>query len=185
VLRFLLGGGLLHQTSALQHEVRRDAVTNDKPPIRQTAAATPAAKFSIEDAAVALVRLARLHNKSASGFDPYAGASTLKPPARKKVLRKLGEWIDAKRKAAEIKRQEAALARPATTGSSKNAWIPRFNRRHERARLCGSSAVTVRNRSVRTNIGSHRHIGGRNAMKTLKTPTQRLADNSAGSTAPK
>jgi hypothetical protein len=121
VHRFLLGGGLLRQNTALQHEVRRDAVTKDKPPIRQTAAATPAAKFSIEDTAVASVRLGRLHNKSASGFDPYAGALTPKPPARKRDLRKLGEWIDAKHKADEIKRQDAALARPATTGSSKKA----------------------------------------------------------------
>ena len=96
-------------------------MTKDKPPIRQTAAATPAAKFSIEDTAVALVRLGRLHNKSASGFDPYAGALTPKPPGRKRDLRKLGEWIDAKHKADEIKRQDAALARPATTGSSKKA----------------------------------------------------------------
>lgn len=119
--RFLLGGGLLRQNTALQHEVRGDAVTKDKPPIGQTAAATPAAKFSIEDTAVALVRLGRLRNKSASGFDPYAGALTAKPPARKRDLRKLGEWIDVKHKADEIKRQDGALAGPATTGSSKKA----------------------------------------------------------------
>jgi len=37
------------------------------------------------------------------GFDPYNGALPQRPVARKKDLRKLGEWIEAKRKAEAIK----------------------------------------------------------------------------------
>jgi hypothetical protein len=96
-------------------------VTKDKPPIRQAVAASPAAELSIEDTAVALVRMGRPHNKSASGFDPYEGRLRPKPPSRKKDLRKLGEWIEAKHKADELKRQEAARAPLADRGSSKKS----------------------------------------------------------------
>jgi len=51
---------------------------------------------------------ARAGPKRASAFDPYAGAVPARPPAAKKDLRKLGEWIKAKRMAEELKRQEEA-----------------------------------------------------------------------------
>lgn len=84
-------------------------MTKDKRPTNDEAAASPSGRLSIEDTCVALARLGR-PNKMASGFDPYAGALAPKPPARKKDLRKLGEWIEAKQKAEELKRQEAALS---------------------------------------------------------------------------
>jgi hypothetical protein len=62
--------------------------------------------FSIEDTAAARARLER-GKRGPSAFDPYAGAVPERPPAAKKDLRKLGEWIKAKRTAEELKRQEA------------------------------------------------------------------------------
>lgn len=88
-------------------------MNKDKPPTNDETAASPPGRLSIEDTCVALARLGR-PNKLASGFDPYAGALTPKPPARKKDLRKLGEWIEAKQKAEELKQQEAALSVPAS-----------------------------------------------------------------------
>jgi hypothetical protein len=88
-------------------------MTKEKTPARDEAAASPSGRLSIEDTCVALARLGR-PNKLAYGFDPYAGALAPKPPARKKDLRKLGEWIGAKQKAEELKRQEAALSVPVT-----------------------------------------------------------------------
>jgi hypothetical protein len=60
-------------------------------------------KLSIEDTNMARVRLKR----APSAFDPYAGALPARPPTAKKDLRKLGEWIKAKRTAEELKREEA------------------------------------------------------------------------------
>jgi hypothetical protein len=54
-------------------------------------------KLTIEDTAVTRPGLAA--NKEAF---PYHGASGQKPSSRKKDLRKLGEWIKAKRKADEL-----------------------------------------------------------------------------------
>jgi hypothetical protein len=61
-------------------------------------------KLSIEDTNMDRARLKR----APSAFDPYAGAAPARPPATKKDLRKLGEWIKAKRTAEELKRQEEA-----------------------------------------------------------------------------
>ena len=118
---FLLARHCYPENNAHQHEVRRDAVTKDKQPIGRTAVDTAAAKLSIDDTPVTLARLGRPPNKLASGFDPYGGALMPKPPARKKDLRKLGEWIEAKHKAEEIKRQEAALALHTGRGSSQKS----------------------------------------------------------------
>jgi hypothetical protein len=60
-------------------------------------------KLSIEDTARTKQRLA----KAKHGSDPYDGALVNKVPSRKKDLRKLGEWLEAKRKADELKRQES------------------------------------------------------------------------------
>ena len=46
--------------------------------------------------------------EGSKGFDPYQGALSAQPPRRKKDLRKVGEWLEAKRRAEELKRQEAA-----------------------------------------------------------------------------
>jgi hypothetical protein len=62
--------------------------------------------FSIEDTAAARARLER-GKRGPSAFDPYAGAVSARPPTAKKDLRKLGDWIKAKRTAEELKRQEA------------------------------------------------------------------------------
>lgn len=118
---FLLARHCYPENNAHQHEIRRDAVTRGKQPIRRAVVDAPAAKLSIEDTVVTLARLARARSKLASGFDPYGGALLPKPPARKKDLRKLGEWIEAKHKADEIKRQEAALALHTGRGSSRKS----------------------------------------------------------------
>jgi hypothetical protein len=60
-------------------------------------------KLSLEDTNMDRARLKR----APSAFDPYAGALPAMPPTTKKDLRKLGEWIKAKRTAEELKRQEA------------------------------------------------------------------------------
>jgi hypothetical protein len=56
----------------------------------------------MEDAATAKARLAQ---KKGSGFDPYQGAFAKQPPRRKKDLRKVGEWLESKRRAEILKRE--------------------------------------------------------------------------------
>jgi hypothetical protein len=63
-------------------------------------------RLSTEDTATARTRLAL--RQGPKGFDPYQGAFSSQPPRRKKDLRKVGEWLEAKRQAEELKRQEAA-----------------------------------------------------------------------------
>ncbi len=43
-----------------------------------------------------------------SRFDPYQGAMTAKPPSRKRDLRKVGEWLEAKRRAERLKKEDTA-----------------------------------------------------------------------------
>jgi len=45
--------------------------------------------------------------QSVSRFDPYQGAMSAKRPSRKKDLRKVGEWIEAKRRAEQLKREDS------------------------------------------------------------------------------
>jgi hypothetical protein len=59
---------------------------------------------------VASTRLRPPREPAASGSNPYQNREQLKPRSRKKDLRKLSEWIEAKRKAEALKRQEAAAA---------------------------------------------------------------------------
>jgi len=40
------------------------------------------------------------------GFNPYGGLLAQKPVSRKKDLRKLGEWLETKRKAEALKQEE-------------------------------------------------------------------------------
>jgi hypothetical protein len=63
-------------------------------------------QLSIEDTATVRARFER-GKPGPSAFDPYAGALPARPPTAKKDLRKLGEWIKAKRTAEELKREEA------------------------------------------------------------------------------
>jgi hypothetical protein len=78
-----------------------------------------AGALSIEAATTAVGRLNLPNPKAAPAFEPYRGAEKSKPPPRKKDLRKLGEWLETKRKAEELKRQEEILASQ-TQRSAKN-----------------------------------------------------------------
>ncbi len=95
-------------------------MTKGKPPIRRAVAGTepPDLDLAIEGAAETSARVIRRSNKSALGFDPYRGALMSQPPPRKKDLRKLGEWIAAKRNAEESK-PEDEQALPAVGERSK------------------------------------------------------------------
>lgn len=109
------------ENNADQHDVRRDTLTKGKQPIRRAAVDVVAAKLSVEDTGETLARLGRGRNKLASVFEPYGRALMPKPPARKKDLRKLGEWIEAKHKADEIKREEATLPLHTDRGGSEES----------------------------------------------------------------
>jgi hypothetical protein len=63
-------------------------------------------KLSLEDTGKSKLRVSKA--KHVGGIDPYDGALANKAPSRKKDLRKLGEWLETKRKADELKRQEEA-----------------------------------------------------------------------------
>ena len=80
----------------------------DKPPIREGAAA--AERWAIEAPDVALARLRPPQTQPGSGSDPYQSHGQVKPRSGKKDLRKLSEWIEAKRNVDALKRQEAAAA---------------------------------------------------------------------------
>ena len=60
----------------------------------------------IEDTATVRSRLGRARS---APFDPYNGREQRSPTA-KKDLRKLGEWIKAKQRAEELKRQAEQIA---------------------------------------------------------------------------
>jgi hypothetical protein len=92
-------------------------MTKDKPPNRRAGAGADCRDLAIEGAAETSARVIRRSNKSALGFDPYRGASLSQPVARKKDLRKLGEWIAAKRKAEESKPENE---RTPPTGGEKS-----------------------------------------------------------------
>ena len=62
-------------------------------------------KLSIEDTGIVRSRLGR--------GDPYRGALGQMTPTGKKDLRKLGEWIKAKKTVEELKREEAERAEKA------------------------------------------------------------------------
>jgi hypothetical protein len=59
-------------------------------------------RWSIEDTLKAKVRLRQ--EQPASRFDPYQGALSAKPPSRKRDLRKVQEWLEAKRRAERNKK---------------------------------------------------------------------------------
>jgi hypothetical protein len=60
--------------------------------------------LTTEDTGKARLRIVKSRS---SGMDPYDGALAQKPPSNKKDLRKLGEWLEAKRRAEELQRAEA------------------------------------------------------------------------------
>jgi hypothetical protein len=60
-------------------------------------------QWSIEDTMKAKVRLHQ--GQPVSRFDPYQGVMSTKPPSRKRDLRKVGEWIEAKRRAERNKKE--------------------------------------------------------------------------------
>jgi hypothetical protein len=57
--------------------------------------------WGLESAGVTKSRLRQV--KSSSRFDPYQGAIPVKPPSRKRDLRKIEEWLKAKRRAEQLK----------------------------------------------------------------------------------
>jgi hypothetical protein len=63
------------------------------------------ADWSIEDTIKAKVRLHQ--GQPVSRFDPYQGVMSAKQPSRKKDLRKLGEWLELKRRAEKNKKDDA------------------------------------------------------------------------------
>ncbi len=78
-------------------------MTKGKQLIRRAGEATQSGELAIEGDAATSARVIRRSNKSALGFDPYGRTLMPEPPTRKKDLRKLGEWIAAKRKAESAK----------------------------------------------------------------------------------
>jgi len=60
--------------------------------------------LSVEDTGLVKRRMGM--GQSASRFDPYQGAISAKPPSRKKDLRKVQEWLEAKRRAEKLKREQ-------------------------------------------------------------------------------
>jgi hypothetical protein len=74
-------------------------------------------RWSIEDTGTASKRLAV--SKSPGKFDPYEGAFASKPPSRKRDLRKVQEWQEAKQRAEELKRGEADLPETAADGRAR------------------------------------------------------------------
>ena len=80
----------------------------EKLPTREGAAA--AERWAIEDPDVASARLRPPRTQPGSGSDPYQSQGQIRPRSGKKDLRKLSEWIEAKRKVDALKRQEATAA---------------------------------------------------------------------------
>jgi hypothetical protein len=66
--------------------------------------------WSIEDTGTGRLRLTR--GKLETGFDPYGGTVNQRAP-RKKDLRKLGEWLEAKRRAEALKLENELDVPPA------------------------------------------------------------------------
>ncbi len=66
--------------------------------------------LSIEDTGTGRLRLSR--GRTEGGFDPYNGAMSTQRTSRKKDLRKLGEWLEAKRRAEEIRRENELESPP-------------------------------------------------------------------------
>jgi hypothetical protein len=62
-------------------------------------------RLSIEDTGVVKQRMGM--GAPVSRFDPYQGALSAKPPSRKRDLRKVQEWLEAKRRAELIKKENA------------------------------------------------------------------------------
>ena len=59
--------------------------------------------WGLKDTGVAKSRLRA--QKPPARFDPYQGVMSVKQPSRKKDLRKVEEWLKAKRRAKELKRE--------------------------------------------------------------------------------
>jgi hypothetical protein len=87
---------------------RHDRLIKEKLPTREGAAA--AERWAIEDPGAASARLRPPRTQPGSGSDPYQSQGQHKPRSGKKDLRKLSEWIEAKRKVDALKRQEATAA---------------------------------------------------------------------------
>jgi len=62
--------------------------------------------LSIEDTGLVKRRMGM--GQSASRFDPYQGALSAKQPSRKRDLRKVQEWLEAKKRAERLKKEDAA-----------------------------------------------------------------------------
>jgi hypothetical protein len=65
--------------------------------------------LSIEDTGLVKRRMGL--GQSASRFDPYQGVMAAKGPSRKKDLRKVQEWLEAKRRAEQSRRRMRATDR--------------------------------------------------------------------------
>jgi len=61
--------------------------------------------WDIEDTSKMKVRLRQASPRSP--FDPYQGAMSSKPPSRKRDLRKVQEWLEAKRRAERLKKDDS------------------------------------------------------------------------------
>jgi hypothetical protein len=62
-------------------------------------------QLSIEDTGILKQRMGL--GAPVSRFDPYQGAMSAKPPSRKRDLRKVGEWLEAKKRAERLKKENA------------------------------------------------------------------------------
>ena len=82
-------------------------MAKSKQPPSRLGANTPPKQLSIEDTVTSLRRVIKPGVKrSEAGFDPYQGTLSSKPSPRKKDLRKVEEWLKAKRLAEETRRRE-------------------------------------------------------------------------------
>jgi hypothetical protein len=63
-------------------------------------------QLPIEDTGIVKQRMGM--GAPVSRFDPYHGAISAKPPGRKRDLRKVQEWLEAKKRAERIKKDDAA-----------------------------------------------------------------------------
>ncbi len=62
-------------------------------------------QLSIEDTGMVKQRMGM--GAPVSRFDPYQGVMAAKRPSRKRDLRKVQEWLEAKRRAERIKKEDA------------------------------------------------------------------------------
>jgi hypothetical protein len=104
----------LYSKNILQLLLPEGCITKGKQPIEPVSAEPATLTFTIEEPPVAPDR------SSHRGIGPYDGALSPKAPGRKKDLRKLGEWIEAKSKADAIRQEQPVPPHIGRTSTKKS-----------------------------------------------------------------